>query len=478
MNRHWIPAFVAACIAAGTAGAEDLATVYDHALIADPSMQQAAALHMATREVRTQAILAMLPLNANVQKNWAGVTGDTPGISGTRSTPVLGVLGFQVNLFSWSNWIALKQSSSTVAQGEANYLAAQEDLVQRVASLYFAVLAATDTLAAQQSSLQSVQRQLDQAERRFEVGLIAVTDVQIARAARDSANAAVIAARRTQQNAEENLRAVTGEKYPRLSRPGDNMPLLTPDPASEDTWVGTALSQNAALTASRMAAEIARDGYLTAMGGHLPTITASASRTWDLQNSSATSVAGTTGGLINTSDVVWSVGVSVPIFSAGATQSRVRQANYTWKAGEAGYEKSLRQTEQAARDAYQGVISQIAQVGALRQAVQSNTISLQATEAGYEVGTKTAIDVLTARQNLVNAQTSYAQARYSYLNNIVNLRLAAGNLDRATIMQINGWLVDEAPSVPPLPTAPAGSGGPSDSITPAAPAAPATPAAR
>jgi outer membrane protein len=470
MNRNWIPAFVAACLAAGTAGAEDLQAVFDHALVADPTMQQASMLHMATREVRTQALLAMLPLNAAVSKNWTGgspvttnpVTGFTTG--GTYSMPTLGTVGLQVNLFSWNNWIALKQSNATVAQGEANYLAAQEDLVQRVSSLYFAVLAASDTLAAQESALQSVQRQLEQAERRFEVGLIAITDVQIARAARDSQSAAVIAARRTKQNAEENLRAVTGEKYQALSRPSDNMPLLTPDPASEDTWVSTALSQNAALTASRMAAEISRDSYLSAFGGHLPTITASASRNWDLQNSSATSVQSATGGSVNTSDVLWSVGISVPIFSAGATQSKVRQANYTWKAAQAGYEKSLRQTEQLARDAYQGVISQIAQVGALRQAVESNTISLQATEAGYEVGTKTAIDVLTARQNLVNAQTSYAQARYSYLNNIVNLRLAAGNLDVATIKQINGWLVDAAPSgappVPPVPAAPAGSGGP------------------
>jgi outer membrane protein len=462
MNRHWIPAFAAACLAAGTAGAEDLQTVYEHAVIADPAMQQAAALNMATREVRTQAVLAMLPLNANVSKNWSGATGSSPGFSGTYSTPILGNLGLQVNLFSWSNWIALKQSSATVAQGEANYAAAQEDLVARVATQYFAVLAAVDTLAAQQSALQSVQRQLEQAERRFEVGLIAVTDVQIARAARDSSAAAVIAARRIESSAEEQLRAITGEKYQLLARPSDNMPLLTPDPASEDTWVSTALSQNSLLTANRLAADIARDGYLTAIGGHLPIITASASRTWNLENTGAATVTQANGLPTDTRDIVWSLGVTVPIFSAGATQSRVRQANYTWKAAQAGYERSLRQTEQQARDAYQGVISQIAQVGALRQAVQSNQISLQATEAGYEVGTKTAIDVLTARQNLVNAQTSYAQARYSYLNNIVSLRQAAGNLDRATIAQINGWLVEGAPTSPAMPTPPAGSIGPAN----------------
>ncbi|MBS0388646.1 MAG: TolC family protein, partial [Proteobacteria bacterium] len=252
MNRHWLIA-LALGSAAGVATAEDLQTVYDHALSADPTMQQAEALHMATRETRTQAILAMLPLDLNASKNWAGVA------SQHYSTPALANLNLQVNLFSWSNWVALKAASSTVAQGEANYHAAQEDLVSRVAQVYFGVLSAQDTLAAQETALRSVSRQLEQAERRYDVGLIAITDVQIARAARDSGNAAVIAAKRSLASAEEQLRAVTGEKYHQLSTPGDAMPLLAPDPASEDAWVTTALSQNASLVASRLAADIAHD---------------------------------------------------------------------------------------------------------------------------------------------------------------------------------------------------------------------------
>ncbi len=247
------------------------------------------------------------------------------------------------------------------------------------------------------------------------------------------------------------------------------MPLLAPDPASEDAWVTTALSQNASLVASRLAADIAHDDYLTAIGGHLPQINASATRSWDLTNSNTTNVPNPlTGFATNTKDIVWSVGVTVPLFSAGATQSRVRQTHYLWNASKSGYERSLRQTEQLARDSYQGVISQIAQVGALKQAVESNQISLQATEAGYEVGTKTAIDVLTARQQLVQAQTNYAQAKYGYLNNIIALRLAAGNLDRATIAQINGWLAEPPPApTEGMPTEPAPAAEPA-----AAPAAP------
>jgi outer membrane protein len=466
MNRHWLIALALGC-AAGTAGAEDLQTVYEHALAADPTMQQADYVHLATRETRTQAILAMLPLDLNASKNWVGVA------SQRSSTPALANLSLQVNLFSWDSWVALKAASSTVAQGEANYHAAQEDLVSRVAQVYFNVLSAQDTLAAQQSALRSVSRQLEQAERRYDVGLIAITDVQIARAARDSGNAAVIAAKRSLASAEEALRAVTGEKYNLLSTPGDAMPLLAPDPASEDAWVTTALSQNANLIASRLSADIAHDNYLTAIGGHLPQVNASASRSWDLSNSNNPNVINpVTGFSTNTKDIVWSVGVTVPIFSAGATQSKVRQANYLWKASKSGYELTLRQTEQLARDSYQGVISQIAQVSALKQAVESNQISLQATEAGYEVGTKTAIDVLTARQQLVQAQTNYAQAKYGYLNNIIALRLAAGNVDRATIAQINSWLVQPAP-LPP--EADLGTAAP-DATAPATGASSATPA--
>ena len=436
MKPTWFLGLALALAGATTgARAEDLATVYGRALAADPKMQQAEALHMATRETRTQAWLAMLPLDASASKNWVGV-GNEHG-----STPAIGTLALNVNLFSWNNWINLKQSSAIVAQGEANYLAAQYDLIARVAQQYFAVLSTQDTLTAQESALQSVSRQLEQAERRFEVGLIAITDVQIARASRDSSAAAVIAARRQVASAQEQLRAITGEKYASLAPPREDMPLLTPEPASEDAWVAAAMEQNASLNASRMAAEIARDNYLAAIGGHLPAINVSASRSWDIENgNNPTSIPGGIGTTTNTDDILWQVGVTVPLFSAGATQSKVRQARYNRNAARSALDVVSRLTEQQARDAYQGVLSQIAQVQALKQAVESNRVSLQATEAGYEVGTKTAVDVLTARQLLVQAQTNYAQAKYGYLNNIVALRQAAGNLERKTIDEINGWL--------------------------------------
>ena len=240
------------------------------------------------------------------------------------------------------------------------------------------MLAAQDTLSAQQSALQSVQIQLDQAEQRYKVGLIAITDVEIARASRDSTAAAVIAAKRALATQQDLLRAITDESYSNLAAPRDDMPLLSPEPASEDAWVTTAMEQNASLIASRMAAEIARDSLLAAYGGHVPTVGINVSRNWALEHGNFTppaeaeSLLGNLAPLSGNTDTIWQVGISVPIFTMGATQSKVRQARYTWDAAKAGVDFTSRQTEEQTRDAYQGVISQIAQVQALKQAVDSS----------------------------------------------------------------------------------------------------------
>jgi outer membrane protein len=421
----------------------------------------------------------MLPVDVSANKSWAGVGNQSVSSQATVN------LGLEVNLFSWNSWTELKAADATVAQAEANYQAAEQGLVQRVTSQYFAVLAAQDALVTQQSALASVQIQLDQAERRFEVGLIAITDVEIARASRDSTAAAVIAAKRALATQQDLLRAITGETYPSLAAPGDDMPLLTPDPASEDTWVSTSMNQNASLIASRLAADIAHDGLLTAYGGRVPTINVGVARNWALDHgapqSESSAAAGEAANNLpfplgygtDTHDLVWGVSISVPLFTAGATSSKIRQARYTWDAAKSGLEFTSRQTEEQTRDAYQGIIAQIAEVRALKQAVESNQVSLQATEAGYAVGTKTAVDVLTQRELLVQAETDYAQAKYSYLNDIVLLRLAAGNLDQHTVEQINGWLTQTEPTPPAVPATP---DFPVNSATPLVPPATGLPA--
>jgi outer membrane protein len=453
---HGVCFGLGAAAAAGGAHATDLLQIYERALNVDPQWQQAVATHLAARETKTQALINLLPLDLSANKDWQGLGGrplTTPGYAG---------LNLAVNLFSWSNWIALKAANATVAQAEANYQASAQSLVQRVATQYFAVLNAQETLNAEQSALDSVQRQLDQAEQRYQVGLIGLIDVETTRAERDSTAAAVIADKRALATQQDLLRAITDdESYASLAAPRDNMPLLTPEPADENTWVATAMNQNSNLIASRMAADIARDNLLTAYGGHLPQISISVSRNWALEHgnfstSSELFAANILPPILT--DPVWQADISIPLFQGGATQSKIRQARYTWDAAKDGVIFTSRQTEEQTRDAYQGLVNEIEQVRTLRQAVNSNDVALQATEAGYQVGTKTVVDVLVARQNLVQAQTNYAQAKYSYLDDIVALRYAAGTLDRRTIEQINGWLTATPPAAaaatPPAATTP------------------------
>ena len=456
MKCTWLIAVACAWVA-GSAAAVNLLDVYTRALDRDPLWQQASYTHLAVGETHTQALINLLPINVSANKNFIGIG------SHEIDTPAFAAASLSINLFSWDNWVALKAADATVAQGEANYAASAQSLIQRVSQQYFAVLAAQDTLATQQSALQSVQTQLDQAQQRYNVGLIAITDVELARASRDSTAAAVIAAKRVLATQQDLLRAITNENYQELAGPRDDMPLLAPDPASEDQWVSTAMNQNASLIASRLGADIAHDSLLTAYGGHLPTINVSVSRNWALEhgtfNGSSAAIGqealvGAVNGLptaVDTSDLFWSVGISLPIFTGGATQSKIRQARYGWDAAKSGLEFTSRQVEEQTRDAYQGLISQIAQVQALQQAVQSERVALLATQAGYQVGTKTVVDVLTARASLLQDDTNYAQAKYAYLNDLVSLRLAAGNLSRATIEQINSWLVEPRPPPPSVP---------------------------
>jgi outer membrane protein len=375
---------------------------------------------------------------------------DSLGMTTTKTW----ALNIRQNVFSWANWVNLKIAGHEVAQSEADYLVALQGLAQRVAQQYFAVLQAQDTVEAQEASREAIVRQLEQQERRFEVGLIAITDVQEARAERDNASAQVIAAKRALASAEEQLRATIGEKPTSLKEPGEDMPLLSPSPASEDEWVRISMDQNASLISSRLAADIARDQVSSAFSGHLPTLDLVAGR----NHSDSDTRSKFPGGVPNpavtdsTSELFGksiSLQISVPLFSGGVTQSRVRESQYRWIAAKERLERTSRTTERTARDAFLGVNSEIARVQALKQALQSNQTALAATEAGYEVGTRTTVDVLNARRALVAAQTNYSAAKYSYLNNVIQLRLAAGNLDRSTIEEINRLLTLTPPAPAP-----------------------------
>lgn len=473
--RSGIGGAVALILSAAPGYGADLLGVYDQALVNDPQIREAEATRKADREVRPQAIGALLPqLSGNAGKNrqWSDGTGFNQqpilnpqtgqvevqtvgtGGQGVNTTKTWGLQARQ-SVFSWANWMNLRTANHEVAQAEADYMVALQSLAQRVAQQYFAVLQAHDTLDAVEAAREAVQRQLDQAERRFEVGLIAITDVQEARAARDDAAAAVIAAKRSLASAEEQLRATIGEKPDRLNKPTEDMPLVSPNPASEDEWVRISMEQNAALISSRLAADIARDAVKGTYNNFLPQVDLTAGRNFtDLDGTTASNGFDLQSGRETYGKSV-ALQITMPLFTSGINVSRTKQSQYRWIAAKERLERTSRNTERTARDAYQSVTSEIARVQALKQAVESSRTALAATEAGYEVGTRTSVDVLAQRRTLIQAQTNYSAAKYSYLNNVIALRLAAGDLDRSVIEDINRWLTvpveAPAPAATPVP---------------------------
>ena len=478
MKRALAPVLVSlAC--ASAVSAKDLVGVYEDATKNDPQIHAADANRLASREARPQAWANLLPQLSGTasrtrQKDDGNQTQFVPdpitggllavpfGFSSDSTIKRWG-LNLSFSVFSYSNLMSLREADAQVAQAEANYHVAEQSLMVRVSQAYFIVLEAQDDLDAQQASLEAIARQLDQANKRFDVGLIAITDVEEAKAARDNAAAQVIAAKRTLATTVDQLSEITGERYDSLSKPGDSMPLNNPEPSSEDKWVEVSLDQNLSLVSSRLAADVARANVQVQFGGHLPTIALTGSRTHTTTDETE-NVGGPSLSLPSTiTDKQVGIQISVPIFSGGGTQSRVRQSQYLWIAAKEQVVQTTRATERLARDAYLGVISGIARVQALRQALESNRTALKATEAGYEVGTRTAVDVLNARRLLVQAQTDYARSRYDYIQSIIQLRLAAGTLNRKDLEEIGKWLDVTEATVPLAPL------NPSDTSTPAAP---------
>jgi len=472
---------VALALLGSAARSENLLDVYQAAVKSDPLIREAEARRLAALEAKPQARGLLFPQisvggdaytasadTQGFQRQFREVVDPLTGESSvvavsvpyTNSTDTDSLWSYDAQLtqtlFRWDQWQRLKQADSQVALAEANYRAAQQDLMVRVSTRYFDVLAADDTLAAAQATLEAVNRQLEQAEKRFEVGLIAITDVQEARAAHDSATAGVIAAKRALASAQEFLRELTGEAYAQLVKPLEEMPLDQPQPFDEQAWVDQALEQNLNVVAARLGVDIAKTNVKIAQSGHMPTLDfyarygESASDAESLTRVPAEfqdpnlPPQSFPADLDRTDDQV-GIRLNIPIFTGGVTRSQVREQTYLHRAERERLEGAVRGAERQTRDSYLGVLAEKARVTALKQAVKSNQTALEATEAGFEVGTRTTVDVLDARRRLFEAQRDYSRSRYDYLINLVRLKSAAGVLVPQDLTAINGFLTTPAP---------------------------------
>ncbi len=438
-----------------SANAATLLEIYQQALQSDPLIHEAEARRLAALEAKPQARGAYLPqvsfssgytMNEQSGPDFAQV--DAPPappvvVTATTESDVLDWrFDLRQSIFRWDQIVNLRRADKLVARAEAVREAAQQDLIIRVAQRYFDVLAAEDALTSIHADRTAIARRLEQAKQRFEVGLIAITDVQESQAAYDQSVADEIGAKRQLATAREFLREITGEYVTQLSAPKPDFPLQRPQ-KSEREWVDLSMSQNLNLVASRLDEKLARDEIAFRRNGHYPTLelVANTGETESEVKYSAAGISQPTSDFTRTSD---SIGIqfSVPLFAGGGTSSRVREAVYLHRASREQLQRVARETERQSRDAYLGVLAEESRVKALDQAVASSRTALEATQAGFDVGTRTIVDVLNSQFALYAAITNYERSRYDYILNVLRLKQAAGTLQIQDLEQIDAWLTE------------------------------------
>jgi outer membrane protein len=434
------------------ANAASLLEIYQQALQSDPQIHEAEARRLAALEAKPQARSVLLP-QITAGAGWETFTNDgstysvgandTVAITSEADATTWGVELTQT-LFRWDQIVNLRRADKTVAKAEALRESAQQDLILRVAQRYFDVLAAEDRLTSIHADRTAIARQLEQAKQRFEVGLIAITDVQESQAAYDQSVANEIGAKRSLATARNFLREITGEYVSNLSAPMEEFPLILPEKSERD-WVDMSLNQNLNLVASRLDEKLARDEISFRKNGHYPTLDLVARTDGQLRDGTGTNnnAPSTIDDEFNRDSI--SVQFNIPIFAGGGVSSRVREAVYLHRASREQLQRVTRETERQSRDAYLGVLAEQSRVKALAQAVASSQTALEATQAGFDVGTRTIVDVLNSQFSLYVAITNYYQSRYDYILNVLRLKQAAGTLQIQDLEQIDQWLTDRKP---------------------------------
>ncbi|MDW8478840.1 MAG: TolC family outer membrane protein [Xanthomonadales bacterium] len=417
----------------------DLLAAYEAARESDPQLRLADSARLAEGEGVVQARAALLPqLAASASLMRSSSEGELAAggrfESSSRSRDY--GISLQQLVYDHAALARLRAARASASRAEAEYEAARNGLLLRVAERYFEVLTAVETLLSARAEERAVGRQLEQAEQRFAVGLTAITDVHEARARFDAARAAAIAAANALDDAREALAELTGRDFEDLAALAGDLPELRPDPEEMEAWVRLAEEASPTLRARRLAVEAGEEGVAAARGGHYPTLSLGASwqddRTLRGQmgpfRPSATESDGIT------------LQLRIPIFEGFAVQSRVRQSLHRLDQARDQLEADRRAILRQTRNAYRAVIAGASEVEARRQALVSARSALEATQAGFEVGTRTIVDVLLSQQQLFAAQREYARARHNLLLNHLRLKTSAGVIAREDLEAFNRLL--------------------------------------
>ena len=419
-----VAALLIAAPGQGRAAANDLVSIYQLALTSDPDFLAAAAANRAAHERPAQAQAALRPnlstrfdLNADDEAEFGNVF----------------TLSLTQPVYRRELRIAVDQADIRLAQANLRYASARQELMLRASQRYFGVLRAVDELSFAQATKEAFGQQLKQSRQRFDVGLIAATDVEEAQAGFDRARARVIGAENGLDSAREALREVTGEYHRDLALLGPNLTLAVPDPADIDEWTSLALHQSLDVDAADLEARHAREEIRRREAGRLPTFDMTGAYT--RRSGALFRLSPSHGGS-------GSLGLQLrfPLYQGGRVLSSTREGLHLHQQALEAHERAKRNAQRQTREAFLGVKSGISQVEALAQAVRSAESAKAAIEAGFQVGTRTSVDVLNAERDLFGAKRDHAAARYDYILNVLRLKRFAGTLSEEDLVTVNTWL--------------------------------------
>lgn len=406
----------------------------------DALLQVALADYMTVQEtgnISESALLPQISFNAFIAENSIKIT-NSPTLPDSDSD--FSTDGFSLSLdqviYNQQVWDTLDQSNALVAQAAANYESAKQALIIRAATAYFVVLGTQDNLEFSRAEKESAKRQLEQSKERFNVGLIAITDVHEAQANFDSAVAREILAVNALFNSKEALRVIINDPLGELKSLIEEFPLKGPEPEDINQWQNRALTENLDLKATMFGLRAAKDGYDSSRAGHYPTVKLRANYASDSADGNALGLGGRD---TDSTNIILSL--TVPLYEGGLTNAQTRKSAAEVSRARALLDQQQRVTIQEIRTAYLGVETAISSVNAYKQALKSSRTALEATQAGFDVGTRTSIDVLIVEGSLYNSERNYSRSRYDYLLSILELKRAAGSLSALDIKNINQWLV-------------------------------------
>lgn len=406
----------------GQAHSETLEEIYELALENDAQLRADRAAYRAGKESYNQGRAGLLP-NISASGRYSDTDEDLDNTDSTIWSATL-----TQPLFNMASWYSFKQGKVGSESAEVLFAADQQTFLLRVAEGYFNVLRAIDNLETALAEEKALNSQLEQTKQRFEVGLTAITDVHDSQAAYDSATATTLQSRGQLGIAFEALEVLTGQPATSVAPIAENFPVKNPEPLDRKEWVNFALENNLTLKRAKLNVESSEFSSKISKSGHLPTVTGSIDYT-DQDIMGAQSDRATVG-----------ISLNIPIFSGGATSSRSRQAYQNYVQAKELYNNAQRNTIQSARSSHLLVETSVATVNAREQAIISSQSALEATQAGYEVGTRTLVDLLLSQRSLYQAQRAYYTALYDYIINTLRLKEAAGMLGPQDILELNEHL--------------------------------------